>query len=848
VELADRPVARGTFLFADGEKLTVRGVTYGPFRPLPDGPGYPRPEVVAADFATMASAGVNAVRTYTVPPPWLFDLALDQGLRVLVGLPWEQHVAFLDERSRRASIERRVREGVAACVEHEAVLGYALGNEIPSSIVRWYGARRVERFLERLYRAGKTEDPNGLFAYVNYPSTEYLDASFDLVCFNVYLERARDFEAYVARLQNVAGDRPLVLAELGLDSDRNGEARQARTLSAQLAAASNAGCAGAFVFSWTDEWYRGSDEIADWSFGVVDRKRRPKAALAAVKEAYSSHEGRQGTLPPISVCVCTFNGAATLGRCLREVASLDYPQFETIVVDDGSTDETAAIAADFGARLIRTERCGLSSARNTALAAAVGEIVAFIDDDAYPDRYWLRRLSATFSRTSHAGIGGPNLAVPDDGFVASCVARAPGGPVHVLLTDTVAEHIPGCNMAFRAETLRKVGGFDPRFRVAGDDVDICWTLQEHGYSLGFDPSAVVWHHRRNSVRGYLRQQRGYGAAEAILARKWPSKYNRRGHPRWLGRIYISGAGADGTAGRRPRIRYGTWGTGLFQSVYSGRLPLGLAALPTTPEWYLLLGALALATVYEAAAGSTAAALVVGSLLLACLAALVVQSARGARSALRGRPRSTAAYATVTLLTVLQPLGRLGGRLRAGVPLFERSAPRSFAVPLPSTRTVWSERSRSTAEVLGALEAAVGARGLAVQRGGEFDRWDLQLRSGPLASTRIRLAIEQHEAGRQLLRFRVWPRWSTLGVGATSALLVSATLALRAGQDLTAALVTGSFAVLLGGMLVDAAVSTGAVTHSVRTDIGRAADGPTGQLAHQSQLEFVRRLDEVGDSV
>ena len=91
----------------------------------------------------------------------------------------------------------------------------------------------------------------------------------------------------------------------------------------------------------------------------------------------------------------------------------------------------------------------------------------------------------------------------------------------MLLSDKVAEHIPGCNMAFRKSCLQAVGGFDPQYRTAGDDVDLCWRVQQHGWALGFSPAAVVWHHRRNSVRTYWRQQLGYGKAEALLKRNGP---------------------------------------------------------------------------------------------------------------------------------------------------------------------------------------------------------------------------------------------------------------------------------------------------------------------------------------
>src|SRR5919106_1757013 len=93
-----RPEVRGKFLFAGGEKLLVRGVTYGTFRPGNDGVPYPAPVRVDADFAAMRKAGLNAVRTYTVPPEWMLDAACRHGLRIMVGLPWEQHVTFLDVR------------------------------------------------------------------------------------------------------------------------------------------------------------------------------------------------------------------------------------------------------------------------------------------------------------------------------------------------------------------------------------------------------------------------------------------------------------------------------------------------------------------------------------------------------------------------------------------------------------------------------------------------------------------------------------------------------------------------------------------------------------------------------
>jgi len=516
-----RPEVRGKFLFANGKKLYLRGVTYGTFRPQPDGAMFPTPEIVEADFRQMVEAHVNAIRTYTVPPAWLLDLAASFGLHVLVGIPWAQHITFLADRKTRNRIEVSVRDAVRSCRRHPALLAYLIGNEIPAPIVRWYGRRGIEAWLRRLYGVAKSEDPDALVTYVNYPTTEYLDLSFlDFFCFNVYLETQEQLRSYLARLQNLAAEKPLVMAEIGLDSRRNGLERQAEVLDWQIREVFAEGCAGAFVFAWSDEWHRGGYDIEDWDFGLTDRDRRAKPALAAVATAFTEVPFRaEAQWPRVSVVVCSYNGQRTIRDTFEALQRIEYPHFEVILVDDGSKDSTAAIGREFGVRVISTENRGLSSARNSGYHAATGEIIAYIDDDAYPDPHWLYYLAHRFTSGDWVGVGGPNLAPSDDGMIAECVANSPGGPVHVLLSDTEAEHIPGCNMAFRKSALAAIWGFDPRFRTAGDDVDICWRLVDRGGRIGFHAGAMVWHHRRNSVRTYWKQQRGYGRAEALLERK-----------------------------------------------------------------------------------------------------------------------------------------------------------------------------------------------------------------------------------------------------------------------------------------------------------------------------------------
>jgi O-antigen biosynthesis protein len=806
--------AAGKFLSVEQGKFYARGVTYGPFRPDERGNEYGTVKRVRADFERMAENGFNAVRTYTVPPPWLIEAAQEQGLRLLVGIPWEQHITFLDDRKRARSIVAKVREAVRSTGRNPAVFAYAVGNEIPAPIVRWYGRKRIEAFVRDLYDAAKEEAPEALVTYVNYPTTEYLQLPFlDFSCFNVYLEQPERLQGYLAHLQHLAGDRPLIMTEIGLDSRRNGEHGQARSLQWQLRSVFEAGCAGAFVFAWTDEWHRGGYDVVDWDFGLTDRSGTPKPALEVVRQEYAAAPVVLERTPPfISVVVCVYNGAQTLDFCLEGLGRLDYPRYEVIVVDDGSTDASAAIASKYRVRLIRTDNRGLSSARNVGLLAARGEIVAYIDADASPDPHWLNYLSVAFARANHAGVGGPNLAPPECGLTADCVAHAPGGPLHVLLTDELAEHVPGCNMAFRRDALEEIGGFDPQFRVAGDDVDICWRIRERGWTIGFNAGAVVWHCRRNSIRGYWRWQREYGKSEAMVERKWPGKYNRFGHVAWSDGVYGIGACKPLPLGRS-RVYQGEWGSALFQSIYS--VPTGtLLALPLMPEWLLIV--LALGVVSALGAFWTPLLLAV-PLLLGAVGLYAVQAVAAALQArlpvMRRRDRWRR-RCLIALLHFLQPAARLRGRLKYGLsPWMKRGT--GFMAPVRRQISLWSEQWRPARDWLSGLQSALVAQHEVVNRGGEYDRWDLEAWCGPLGGVRLLMTTEEHGWGKQLVRFGVWPR-----VGPCAWCILAVFAALSSGAALSGAwsaslILTLMTLLLSAGVVRQCGVATSSVIRTIR---------------------------------
>jgi GT2 family glycosyltransferase len=815
-----RPRVHGKYLYAGDDRLLVRGVSYGAFEPDRDGREYHDLETIERDFAAMAENAVTVVRIpHTTPPVELLDVAGRHGLRVMVGLSAEQYVGYLIDRKGAPDVAAVVREKVRTVAGHPALLAYGLGNEIPAPMARWIGREAIERYLERLYDTVKDEDPDGLVTYVNYPSTEYLQLPFlDFVSFNVYLERRERLAAYLPRLHNLAGDRPLVLTELGLDAYRNGEEAQAASLRWQLEEAYEAGCAGTVVFAWTDEWFRAGEHVDDWEFGLTRRDRSPKPALDVVRDAYSSPiAAPAGGWPSVSVVVCTYNGGRTIGETLAALGRLDYPDYEVVVVDDGSTDGGAECALEHGFQLVRSENAGLSNARNLGLAHARGELVAYIDDDAYPEPDWLTHLALAFARSDHVAIGGPNIPPDGDGAVAECVAHAPGGPAHVLLSDVEAEHIPGCNMAFRRAALEAVGGFDPEFRIAGDDVDLCWRLQERGWTLGFSPAAVVWHHRRNSVRAYLRQQRNYGRAEALLERKWPDKYSSLGHVRWHGRVYGSGFMQSL---RTARVYHGRWGLAPFQGLYA-KQPGLLRSLPSMPEWYLALAVLAAMSLLSPA---WTPLLVAVPLLAAMVLISIVQvwpAVRRIRFHASSRRDRLRRRALTELLFLAQPAVRLTGRLSLGLAPWRRRAPIRLRWPRRETFSVWCEEWVEPEERLAQLEQALIRAGQAVGHGGPYDRWDLEIRVGLLGGARLRTAIEDHGAGTQLVRFEVRPRWALASALTALALALIAGSAAEDAAWLAFALLAGGAAAIAAGVVLAPAAAValaGRVAREVTTDV------------------------------
>jgi GT2 family glycosyltransferase len=702
----------------------------------------------------MQAIGANSIRTYHVPPRWLLDLVDTRGMTIFVDVPWPKHVCFLQSRRAQADARRTVGRAAQNGRNHPSVLAYSVGNEIPTDIIRWHGAQRVEQFLAELRDVAKQADPDCLVTYASYPPTEYLNLAFlDFVTFNVYLHDRGVFRDYLFRLQNLVGDRPLVLGEIGIDTLRYGEVEQARFLGGHLREATLMGIAGAYVFSWTDDWHTGGHPIEDWAFGITDVTRTPKVSSRAVEQVFKAPLSYLlEEKPRVSVVVCSYNGGRTLDECLRSLLALDYPDYEIIVVDDGSTDETRAILARFpSVRAIHQPNRGLSVARNAGLQCATGAIIAYTDSDCAADPDWLTHLVHQLIQSGAAAVGGPNLA-PEDGWLAACVAAAPGQPTHVLVSDQVAEHIPGCNMAFRREALEAINGFDPLYRKAGDDVDICWRLRHEGLRITFAPGAFVWHHRRQSPRTYWRQQAGYGEAEALLHSKHPDKFNGLGDGKWRGVMY--GASLQGLQVAAPIIYRGTFGTGMFQCLYQPGAA-HWAMLPSTLEWHLVALLLGLG---GALIGPLGWAIAVGMLLLS----LLVAGLQAAQAHLVPAHRRWRARLLITALCYTQPLVRSWARYctRLSAHRAPESDPELVGDPrqrlsLTGRRSVayWSAEGSDRTAILGRAVAFMDEHRWGKVLDSGWCEWDIAVYCASGLIVKVATVQEEHGQGKRLIRIR-----------------------------------------------------------------------------------------------
>jgi hypothetical protein len=326
----------------------------------------------------------------------------------------------------------------------------------------------------------------------------------------------------------------------------------------------------------------------------------------------------------------------------------------------------------------------------------------------------------------------------------------------------VAEHIPGCNMAWYRWVFESVGGFDPEYHKAGDDVDFCWRVQQAGHEIAFSPTAIVWHYRRFTLRAFRKQQEGYGEAESLLRFKHLIFFGPTGTAKWRGQIY--GTPRFSWFINTPIIYHGIFGEGLFQSIYP--TPQSeVAGYLSSIEWFAL-------TVFLFGLGIFLPGLRIVPYLMfggtLCVAISYMLRAR-----IEPKFDTIAARLLVTFLAFAQPLVR--GWSRYFTWLHFKRTPRTviskheqlpagaeFAGSLRH-RCYWSEEGKDRHHLLGAIFALLNEEDWRYSTDTGWNEWDIQIYGNFWWSIVLQTVTEYHGGPKCLTRAGLRHRFVTTTV-------------------------------------------------------------------------------------
>jgi O-antigen biosynthesis protein len=653
----------------------------------------------------------------------VLDIAAQAGVAAML----ELQLAPLDlfDRRRWSAVLSRVTHTAAIYRGHHALCAYIIDCPISQDELRAVGLMKVRGRMREVLRAIKRRDSGVMVALKHRPATRALTLlEEDFLYAEVPALEPGELRDFVTSLHNIAEARPVVV-EFRDASPGQDEA---------VAMAFGTGAAGVVARPVP------APKSHDW-LGI--RMLRAADGMPFVTLNGSCPPGAPHT-PMVSVVICAYNAERTMRQCLESLTRLAYPNYEVVIVDDGSSDQTAQISKDFPQfRLIRQTNKGLGIARNVGAHAARGEIIAYTDSDCVVDPHWLTLMVRAMQEGGFDGCGGPNYAPHEDGRVEACVAASPGAPCHVLISDSTAEHLAGCNMIFTRAALDQVGGFDPRFTSAGDDVDVCWRMLGRGLRLGYSPAAFVWHFRRNTISAYYGQQRGYGRAEAMLYQCYPERFNALGQIKWTGTI--PGFIRTLPGGDEPRVFWGARRTG-HQTIFDPALKV-LAFMPQTLEW-TILWTIALA-----------ASILLGGTAWPALAMLALGPVWALYYAwhapLEKAHRSFTSRILIAILAYTGPMRRSLTRYRTRLKMLGRktteAAPRQLPQVNLSRRELrlayWNEQYVTRDALLDRMMKLFARDGhpALIDRG--WNDYDLELRPDPWTRVELKTADEEHEGAK-----------------------------------------------------------------------------------------------------
>ena len=239
------------------------------------------------------------------------------------------------------------------------------------------------------------------------------------------------------------------------------------------------------------------------------------------------------TLPDVTVVIPVKDRAEELRRCLTSLSCLNYPQekLQVIVVDDGSSDDSAQVAQQFGALAVPSGGIGRgpAAARNVGASLAHGEILAFIDSDCTASQEWLNELIPAFNDPAMAAVGGQvdgmctESAIDRYESIMSSLSLGSRERSGSGGNDTF--YLPSCNLLVRRTVFQQAGGFNDSMHV-GEDVDLTWRLRDKGWTISYLPAGNVLHKHRSSIRTFMSRRFDYGTSEGMLQILHPDRRKR----------------------------------------------------------------------------------------------------------------------------------------------------------------------------------------------------------------------------------------------------------------------------------------------------------------------------------